>query len=55
MNQITLQEWKTHQENKLRAFELYWKSQIQSDPENFPEKMSKGDWDEQFDFFCEEV
>lgn len=55
MNEITLQQWKTQREEKLRAFELYWKSMVDQDPKDFPANIPAADWDEQFEFFCDEI
>ena len=55
MNEITLQQWKAEKEEKLRAFELHWKRMMQEEDSDLPNSLHNGEWDEQFDFFCEEV
>ena len=52
---ITLAEWVAKINEQTRAFELYWKSLHNDDPENYPVVLPEGDWEEQFDFFVEEV
>lgn len=52
---ISLAAWKEYQEDRIREFELYWKSQMQSEPQDFPAELEKGDWDEQFAFYQEEI
>jgi len=51
----TIMEFSDEQKEKLEAFCKYWKSLHLEDPENFPLEIESGDWDEQFDFFQEEV
>ena len=54
-DKIALGEWFEEKKEKIRAFELYWNSLRNEDAESFPESLPKGDWDEQFNFFSEEV
>lgn len=55
MKDILLKDWIAEQIEKLRAFELYWKSCQQNASSDFPDAVPAGDWEEQFDFFKEEV
>lgn len=52
--EISLAEWKAEQEQKVRAFELYWKHASHHDTD-FPPILTKQDWDEQFEFYTNEV
>ena len=49
MSEVTLAEWSEGMLRRLRAFCDEWNRYRETDSESFPEKMSLGDWDEQFD------
>lgn len=50
-----VETWWTKHNNKLSAFHAYWEFKHREDPTNFPLNLREGDWDEQFDIFCESV
>ena len=52
--EMTVQEFTQRAIEQLRAFEKSWvEHQKGRDKEFWPEKLSEGDWDEQFLFFRE--
>lgn len=51
---MTLQEWYTEKLKDLAEFVRYWDENSQLQPDEYPDDCLTGDWDEQFEFFCEE-
>jgi len=52
---LPFEAWLEEKKEALAAFAVYWRRQNLEDPESFPMEIPRGDWEEQFDFFQEEV
>jgi hypothetical protein len=55
LEEIALEEWIAKKVASLSAFRVYWAQMNYSDPDDFPREIPEGDWEEQFDFWREEV
>lgn len=51
MEKIDVYEYVVFLKKFLEWFEKYWEGKHAENKELFPEKMSGGEWDEQFNFF----
>lgn len=49
---MTLKQWLEDRRDSQDAFVRYW---LKHDASMFPLENTPGDWDEQFDLFCEGV
>ncbi len=49
---IGIGEWAEEVVADIRRFADHWNAQRESGDAAYPERMGKGDWDEQFNFFC---
>ncbi len=49
--EFTIEEFVNHMKQRLEEFENYWNKNHQENPENYPLKMTDGEWDEQFASF----
>lgn len=54
MKEITIDNFKELAENEIKQFVSYWKTESQKNKKSYPEKMSIGDWYEQFWMFDSE-
>jgi hypothetical protein len=45
---MPLDEWLREEEYRLRAFAAWWRSERAGSPEQFPDRMPAGEWDEQY-------
>jgi hypothetical protein len=52
-NKITLETWFEEMISDMNRFKAHWKSEMQKGNPNFPERIGKGDWDEQFNIFTD--
>ena len=50
---MTLFEWCTEKIEHIEEFYEFWKPRNAKRPEEFPDTLESGDWDEQFSVFCE--
>lgn len=50
---IPLANFIDHSKKQLCAFMTYWIQHHEKDPARFPLTLLEGDWDEQFNAFCE--
>ena len=50
---ITLAAWLVERQRVLEAFAADWRSHQAQAPEDWPEEMSAGDWDEQYAAYLE--
>ena len=48
---VSIREWLDDIIADIHKFEQYWISHQHDENTVYPESLSKGDWDEQFDFF----
>lgn len=51
-NGISLSEFLSEEERRLRRFVAYWNKQHMKSPHYFPLWMEPGEWDEQYQAFC---
>lgn len=51
---MTLEQYIEETKQRLAKFEEHWRLENSKDPENWPNEMSSGDWDEQFNIFEDE-
>lgn len=51
--QMTLDEFVKYTLVMIQAFQVFWKTSNQQEPEDYQIEMQSGDWDEQFSCFCE--
>jgi hypothetical protein len=50
---ISIEEWEKEIITNLKLFRDFWEMNNKKDSNLFPMSINKGDWDEQFDFFCD--
>ena len=53
-DKIELYDFFFKKSDKLEDFHSWWKSMNLKYPENFPLFLKECDWEEQFNFYCEE-
>jgi len=51
---VNLDYWFSQQMEKLENFRDWWRECHKNDGLNWPMVLRPGDWDEQFDFYCDE-
>ena len=51
---MKFEKWFKDNVYNLERFSEYWEKKHQENPEMYPIQMNSGDWDEQFDLFCEQ-
>lgn len=49
----TLDQWQRELLEQVEGFVQFWEEQHNKLPDHYPLEMEAGDWDEQFDLFCE--
>ena len=49
----TLKQWERERLDQLSRFFDHWEAMHAKLPDHYPLEMEAGDWDEQFDLFCE--
>jgi hypothetical protein len=47
----TLQEWYIQEKARLEDFLEFWKKEHEKDPQNFPNTLLPGEWDEQLQIY----
>jgi hypothetical protein len=52
---MTLEEFVTQQRDLLEHFQAVWSQRQANEPNNYPNELPPGDWDEQLRFFAEET
>ncbi len=55
MNEITLKQWAKEELERLANFIALWEKSAKDKPEQYPDTLSSGDWDEQFLAFTERL
>ena len=55
METTPLDAWLAEKQEALNKFATYWRSLSYDHPNTFPRELPVGDWEEQFDFFKEEI
>lgn len=51
----TLKQFNLEKREQLRRFNDYWLENMSANPDLFPMEMNDGDWDQQFEFFVDEI
>jgi len=51
---VNLEYWVNTQIDKLEDFRKWWNANNDKDSINWPLVLRPGEWDEQFDFYCDE-
>ena len=51
---MKFEQWFKNEVYNIERFYKYWEKEHKKNPEIFPMQMDSGDWNEQFDLFCEE-
>lgn len=57
MDEITLKQWASLKRERLQEFCDWWEDELAdgASVDDFPEKLSYDDWDEEFDLFRREA
>lgn len=55
MKELSLNEFIAQEQLRIRLFKEYWGRNHRSYPEDYPERMNAGDWDEQLQIFDPEL